>query len=203
MRLGKTLVSLMFGLSSLLPVTLKAQEYDSLKTVQVARNLESQGFNLEGYIIGKPSQVQIDHNNSSVVINCPLIAEKQYNDTLMNYPLFIAFNQNDSVSRANRDFINSYGGLGFIMDDNSISPKAYVDSIKNLLKDRITSVESRSGKLEDVLYEIYPNPSNGAVNLKYDIKNQSDVTINLYDMLGRQLRTSSEQISPGQYIRHF
>jgi len=194
----------MFGLSSLLPATLKAQGYDSLKAVQVARNLESQGFNLEGYIIGKFSQVQIDHNDSSVVINCPLIAEKQYNDTLMDYPLFIAFNKNDSTNQANRDFIKSYGGIGFILDNNSITPEAYADSIKNLLKDRITNVESKLGKLENVLYEVYPNPSNGIVNLKYDIKNQSEITINLYDMLGRQLKTFSEQKTlPGQYIKHF
>ena len=122
----------------------------------------------------------------------------------MDYPLFIAFNKNDSTNRASRDFINNYGGVGFIMDDNSIFPEAYADSIKKTLKKNITSINGYNGKiLEDMLYEVYPNPSNGNINLKYDVKNQSAVTINLYDILGRQLRTSSEQNLPGQHIKRF
>ena len=192
----------LFGLSFLLPANLKAQSYDSLKTVEVARNLENFGFNLDGYIINKPFEAQIDYNDSSVVIDCPLVAEKKNNDTLMSFPLFIAFNKNDSTNRFYRDFVNRYSGLGFILDDNTISPQIYSDSLKKLLKKTNTSIKRNNPcRLENRLCNVYPNPSNGLINIKYKIKNNSNISLNLYNLLGEQIREFSEDAFPGEHIR--
>lgn len=192
------------GFGSLFSNLARAQEYDSSKTIQFARALESHGFNLEGYFLGKPIQIQIDRNDSSVVIDCPLLAEKSNNGPLMDYPLFVAFDKDDSTNRFYRRFINSYGGLGFILDNNSISPEVYADSVKNLLKSTATSVkDNKTSDLESKLYEAYPNPSNGLVNVKYNIKNASDVTFGLYDLLGRKIAGFSERVSSGEHHKTF
>ena len=191
------------GLSLFLPLKLKSQEYDSLKTIQLARNLENLGFNLEGYIINKPSQIQIDYNDKSAVINCPIIAEKSNNDLLMDYPFFIAFNIKDSANTFYKNFINSYGGLGFILDDNTVSPQVYADSIKKLLKKIPSSVTNYKNRLENKLHGVYPNPSNGLINVRYDIKNNSNVTFNLYDVIGRQVKTFSENAVSGENNLNF
>ncbi|MEK6834778.1 MAG: T9SS type A sorting domain-containing protein [Nanoarchaeota archaeon] len=188
---------------STLSSKLIAQDYDSLKTVEIAKNLESKGFSLEGYIIDKPFILQIDKNDSSVTIDCPLIGEKQFNDSLMDYSFFVVFNKKDSSTIFYRNFINDYGGLSLILDDNNLSPKTYADSLKKLLKNSITHIKENKIPLEDVISEIYPNPTNGYINIKYKIKEEADVELKLYDVLGREISKSINNNIPGDYTKTF
>ena len=42
---------------------------------------------------------------------------------------------------------------------------------------------------EFVLYQNYPNPFNPLTNIQYDIPEKAFVTINIYDILGRKIKT--------------
>jgi hypothetical protein len=50
------------------------------------------------------------------------------------------------------------------------------------------------------LEQNYPNPFNPATNIKYQIANNSFVTLKIYDILGREAVTLvNEQLEPGTY----
>ncbi len=197
----KILAASLMVLNFLLPSKLKSQEYDSLKTVEVARNLENIGFFLNGSIIDRPYEIQIDYNDTSVVINCPLIAEKQDNPLLMNYPFFVDIKKKNSTTLFYKEFINDYGGLGFILDNNSISPEVYADSIADLL---ITSINARNNKnLGYILSEPYPNPAKDYININYETKIKEDISLILYDITGKKLSSFKKNLVPGRYNERF
>ena len=50
-----------------------------------------------------------------------------------------------------------------------------------------------------VLHSAYPNPFNPITTLRYDLPEQSHVTIVIYDMLGRQVRTLINQTQDAGY----
>ena len=50
-----------------------------------------------------------------------------------------------------------------------------------------------------VLYQNYPNPFNPITKINYDLPEQSDVTITIYDMLGRQVKTLVNQTQDAGY----
>jgi len=49
------------------------------------------------------------------------------------------------------------------------------------------------------LYQNYPNPFNPITKINYDLPEQSDVTITIYDMLGRQVKTLVNQTQDAGY----
>jgi Lamin Tail Domain/Secretion system C-terminal sorting domain/Endonuclease/Exonuclease/phosphatase family len=50
------------------------------------------------------------------------------------------------------------------------------------------------------LYQNYPNPFNPTTRIKFDVKENSNVTLQIFDMLGREIATLvNEQKSPGSY----
>ena len=60
---------------------------------------------------------------------------------------------------------------------------------------------------EITTYELkqnYPNPFNPVTNIQYQIVNQGMVSLKVYDMLGREVKTLVNEIkSPGKYIVSF
>ncbi len=169
----------------------KAQNYDSLKTVEVANDLEGKGFrNLNGYILGKPFQLQVDYNGNSAVVNCPVVGQRQDNDTLMQYPFFVIFNKSDSTSLADANSINGFGAYAIVLNDNKISPLTYVDSIAKVLKGTPDAVVEtpRKKNLESRLLGIYPNPTNGEINVNYNLlPNLRSVRFTVYNILGQEV----------------
>jgi hypothetical protein len=67
----------------------------------------------------------------------------------------------------------------------------------------VKSVNDRSSVTdvtEFALYSNYPNPFNAETNLRFDIAEQTQVTIKLYDMLGREAMQIVDGVySPGSY----
>ncbi|MFZ1321419.1 MAG: T9SS type A sorting domain-containing protein [Ignavibacteria bacterium] len=50
------------------------------------------------------------------------------------------------------------------------------------------------------LHQNYPNPFNPVTNIKFDIRNSSDVRLNIYDALGRKItELINEKLQPGTY----
>ena len=59
-----------------------------------------------------------------------------------------------------------------------------------ILKPGVTAVEDNPGvPNEYVLYENYPNPFNPSTTISYDLPNEADVVLKVYDMLGREVTT--------------
>ena len=54
------------------------------------------------------------------------------------------------------------------------------------------------------LSQNYPNPFNPITNIKYSIKEQKFVTLKIYDILGREVKTLINEIkTPGEYLVQF
>ena len=51
-----------------------------------------------------------------------------------------------------------------------------------------------------VIYDLYPNPSSGEVNLSFSLPESTEVSILIADMLGRTQLTSSKEYSKGYYV---
>ena len=62
-------------------------------------------------------------------------------------------------------------------------------------KNEVTDVEDKSIPTEYSIFQNYPNPFNPSTIISYAVPQTSHVTIKIYDMLGRQVRTlfDSEQ----------
>jgi len=49
------------------------------------------------------------------------------------------------------------------------------------------------------VHQNYPNPFNPVTTIDYDLSEQSHVTITIYDLLGRQIKTLVNQIQDAGY----
>jgi hypothetical protein len=80
-----------------------------------------------------------------------------------------------------------------------------VDSafINGIVVNRLTTSleqEKNSGLVDDYkLFQNYPNPFNPATKFSFSLKQKSEVTLTLYDALGRQIETIIEEIYPAGY----
>ena len=81
----------------------------------------------------------------------------------------------------------------------------YQSKLLNLLQSKFGNVKMASGNetipKEYKLYYNYPNPFNPTTTIKYDISKTSRVTIKIYNILGREVRTlvDNEIKYPGSY----
>ncbi|MBN8585264.1 MAG: T9SS type A sorting domain-containing protein, partial [Ignavibacteria bacterium] len=53
------------------------------------------------------------------------------------------------------------------------------------------------------LHQNYPNPFNPTTNIKFDIPNDANVSIKIYDLLGREVFSVSEYKQAGSYEMMF
>ncbi len=70
----------------------------------------------------------------------------------------------------------------------------------------ITSVNNENELVpkQYTLSQNYPNPFNPSTNIKYSLPKASDVTIKIYDILGREVRTLvNKEQQPGNYVITF
>ncbi len=81
---------------------------------------------------------------------------------------------------------------------------AYKDSavIYNVkLKSRLTSANNEVSEVKDFnLYQNYPNPFNPVTNIKFDLKENSFVTLKIYDAAGKEVQTLvNSTLNQGQH----
>jgi endo-1,4-beta-xylanase len=70
------------------------------------------------------------------------------------------------------------------------------------IKDNPTGVEKNENSLpaEFKLDQNYPNPFNPVTNISYSINKTADVTLKIYDVLGREIKTLVKSVqTPGKY----
>jgi hypothetical protein len=74
------------------------------------------------------------------------------------------------------------------------------------VKDNPTGVETLAAVLptQNQLEQNFPNPFNPATNIRYNISKTSQVTLKVFDILGRQVQTLVNTMqAPGQYTVTF
>jgi len=106
------------------------------------------------------------------------------------------FNNNDVSSISNAiDIFTSYGGVSFyhrkvinFLGDPSLKLKY----------DATVNVSETEDEIPNnfVLYSNYPNPYNNSTKISYEIPVQSNVSIILYDALGREVATLVNEVKP-------
>ena len=80
---------------------------------------------------------------------------------------------------------------GFIVGSNDNTPNTIVVGTLSIDDDLIP--------IEFALHNNYPNPFNPLTTLRYDLPEDSEVTIIIYDMLGRQVRALVNQSQEAGY----
>ncbi len=65
----------------------------------------------------------------------------------------------------------------------------------------VTGIKQITGNVPDAfsLYQNYPNPFNPSTSIRFDVQKQSNVTLKIYDVMGREITTlvNNETVSPG------
>ena len=65
----------------------------------------------------------------------------------------------------------------------------------------VTGIKQITGNIPDAfsLYQNYPNPFNPSTSIRFDVQRQSNVTLKVYDVMGREITTliDNEVVSPG------
>jgi hypothetical protein len=74
---------------------------------------------------------------------------------------------------------NNYTNLDFVVDSAKINP------VSNVSVHDITAIENQ--------IKVFPNPASGSVNIQYSLVANSVVTIELYDVFGKAVRTIQPQ----------
>jgi uncharacterized surface protein with fasciclin (FAS1) repeats len=97
------------------------------------------------------------------------------------------------------------GGDIFINDAQVIMPdleaqNGVVHVIDGVLLPTLTSAESLIFAKSN--FSVYPNPAATSVTIEYTLKTQAEVSVEIYNILGSEVRTVSEGIMPNGVNRH-
>ena len=81
----------------------------------------------------------------------------------------------------------------------ALYPRIGQNRFKVLVNTTTVSIDEELLPFQYALHQNYPNPFNPVTTLRYDLPEQSDVTITIYDMLGRQVKTLINQTQDAGY----
>jgi hypothetical protein len=94
--------------------------------------------------------------------------------------------------------------------DNNLNPGIYkyqlvqIDYDGTRKEEKVLEVEVNSPPTEYALFQNYPNPFNPSTVIKYDIPENGNVELSVYDILGKKITTLvSEYKSAGSYSAVF
>ncbi len=107
--------------------------------------------------------------------------------------------ETDSVIyKKSEEVYSVMGGIGsyYIVDETVDSIRVDSNSLSNKLIP--TTLDPKS----DFQFGVYPNPSNGVFNVKYEVLKPSDVSITIYDLTGKIVQSVVQQMNQhaGNYI---
>jgi hypothetical protein len=118
----------------------------------------------------------------------------------MRIPFDLSVNDNDEVGTGNRQGIMTYSPYN---EDNSWQhPYRWVNT---WIGDQWTDVENDENVvLSYNLDQNYPNPFNPATRIQYSLEQAGNVTLKVYDMLGREVQTLvNENQNAGTHMVEF
>jgi N-acetylmuramoyl-L-alanine amidase len=100
------------------------------------------------------------------------------------------------IPDVNNNYSKLFYSISLIQDSLGVnSGTIYVDDVQ--YSTSTTSVGDISNKINNYqLYQNYPNPFNPSTVIKYQIPQQSLVTLRIYDILGRELSTLVNEVKP-------
>ena len=147
------------------------------------------GLNLNK-LIEYDNKLFLEYNNYNIAV---------YDLTLKNHPQKIGdltFNLNDGINNLKIDsnYITISEGL-----DGTLGLDVFKYSY-------ITDLKSYKSKNPSIfrLFQNYPNPFNPSTKIKYSIPKAENVTLKIYDILGRQIKTLVNEEKPaGKYSVEF
>jgi hypothetical protein len=122
-------------------------------------------------------------------------------------PAFFTMPIDIRITAAGRDttltVFNDLQQQRFIIKSNERPSAVLLDPDKWILK----FVNSDKDLLpsEYILEQNYPNPFNSTTNIVYRLRRQGEVTLKIYDLLGREITilVNNEEMSAGSYIKEF
>jgi hypothetical protein len=102
-------------------------------------------------------------------------------DNTAGYSYFIlvdipGLDTNHTYHRVITSLNNNYQGLDFVVDSTKINP----------IPSSVTSIIETNELSHDI--KIYPNPATNFLTIQYVLERSSDVKINLYDILGKEVK---------------
>lgn len=104
-------------------------------------------------------------------------------------------------------FVFSYRSVSLCLDDNSEPHVAYVGSINNhnkmkYAKGTFVHIEEASNKMSEPRYalQVFPNPVQGVLNIKFAVYTQTETELSIYDVTGSKIKAlRQEKVLPGYY----
>jgi len=101
-------------------------------------------------------------------------------------------------TNSTRNTSGAFGLYTFQMDNDGIP--GYFDNI--VVNSLVSSVDDKITNMPNGFYleQNFPNPFNPETHISYQLLSVSDVTLTIYDLLGREIKTLvSKEQSPGNY----
>ena len=91
-----------------------------------------------------------------------------------------------------RDFIIGTDGIVYY-SNNEIDTQSMIAIIETLLDEQEVSVLDENSSLQQQLklVKAYPNPFNSSININFNIKNQSNIQISIFDLNGRLISNNN------------
>ena len=156
--------------------------------------------NVQRYIIQKaisePNHVPVDYINLPPV-DIPITSDPEYIDDELWY------NCGDG-----NPWISGYVRYRVVAVDKTDMPSVPSDFVATpfwlLNGDDHVGINTNEKPKTYSLQQNYPNPFNPITNIRYSVKDQKFVTLKIYDILGREVKTLVNEVkTPGEYLVQF
>ncbi|TAK64539.1 MAG: T9SS type A sorting domain-containing protein, partial [Bacteroidetes bacterium] len=122
------------------------------------------------------------------------VKEMPVNLSSVTYPLQISW-ESPTEKNVQAEFLA--GGRTILLAGKG---SARIETATNLRLRIYPSSSNATLPLEYKLEQNYPNPFNPVTNFKFSVKNEGFVTLNIYDVLGREIAmVVNEKLQPGTY----